>query len=189
MPFLELTRLVKESLSDEARAAVIKAAQSLVGTPYQNQGRNPGVAIDCGGVIICTGQLSGKTFMHDVRERNYSRWPWVGNSFYKAFRERMDEIPPEEAGPGDVLMFFIRRARTPQHCGVIENEKFMIHTPFQRVKKGGVYKTPRVERTRWTSQFWQTRVYAAFRFRPISRPEADHKVPSKAITNDVTERQ
>ena len=175
---------MKEFLSDEVRERIAASARSLIGTPYQHQGREPGVSIDCGGVAICTGYLTEGIYMTDVRDRNYSRWPWVGTSFYRAFRERSDEIPVEDIKMGSILMFAFKRKRTPRHCGVVVDEKFMVHTPIQMIKKSGHYRKPRVELSRWNSPFWKKKIYAVFDYRSAEDPTPRHRFKANPLFED-----
>lgn len=82
------------------RADIIAYARTLIGTPFDHQGRLPGVAIDCGGVLVAIAShfsLPHNDFI------NYQRQP-APALFREVLLENLDQVQ----GPGvagDILSF------------------------------------------------------------------------------------
>ncbi len=99
-------------------------ARSLVKTPYQHQGRLPGVAIDCIGVIICTMKLSGCNMMGF---EEYAYGPVPTGHFEKNLDKYFDRVWWKADKPafgfqrflksGDILAMTWRERA--MHCGIV----------------------------------------------------------------------
>lgn len=90
-------------------------ARSYVGTPFVHQGRTPGVALDCAGVVICIARQRGHVAA-DFDVSNYAQQPdkW---SIIEACDEHLMRIRVDEARPGDVLV--MAWDSYPQHLGIM----------------------------------------------------------------------
>lgn len=88
---------------------VYVVARSLVGTPYQHQGRAKDIGIDCIGVPIFVAHKLGLGEFHAVD------YPRIPDGRIKPLIEQVchDEI----LQPGVLLLFRIGDA--PQHCGIV----------------------------------------------------------------------
>lgn len=132
---------------------VIAAARALLGTPFVHQGRFPGRALDCAGVIVATATALG--IAHDDMT-DYSRLPTGG-----LLRQVLDSQPGLVAVPlaniasGDILL--MRFKREPQHLGIYTGSS-LIHA-WQIV--GQV-----VEHA--FDETWRRRLVAAYRFREVA---------------------
>lgn len=99
---------------------VIKEARTWVGTPFKHQGRVKGVGADCVGIIIGVTRDLG---LSNFDTKNYSRYPDI-QMMGSLLREHLEEIPVENAQPGDVL--WIKVKGSPQHLAM-KTDKGIIH--------------------------------------------------------------
>ncbi len=82
----------------------IAAARGLVGTPWHDQERKPGLGLDCWGVIVCALEAVG---LHapdtDQGYKRLHRWKLL----QPALEERFEALPPDwsYAQPGDVALW------------------------------------------------------------------------------------
>ena len=100
--------------------AIITAARAALGTPFAHQGRMPGVALDCAGLVVSVAAALGLPYLDSP---GYGRSP--ANGLLEA---ALDSQPclvrvatPE---PGDILL--MRFQGEPQHLGIFTGET-MIH--------------------------------------------------------------
>lgn len=134
------------------RGRIVDTAREYLGTPFHHQGRLKGVGVDCIGLLVGVAREMG-LFVHDNTE--YSRRP-DGRTLLAELRKVLDEIPVEDAKPGDILVFwFQRRTRHPQHVG-IKSEVGIIHT-YEHI--GRVVEAP--------IGGWVRNITNAFQFRGI----------------------
>lgn len=99
---------------------VADAAEALLGTPFHWGGRVPGVGLDCAGVVIAaTGD---------------SIEDWLGygdktdvTAILERFIPQLREIDFSDARPGDILVFWLRRADQPVHMGILAEGDTLIH--------------------------------------------------------------
>lgn len=111
------------SLAPDRRAElhrrIIELARSTLGTPFRHQGRQPGVGLDCVGLVLWVGHRLGLT-QFDLAA--YSRFP----------RERQLLVHASEAGfveaarPFKGCVLCLRLLELPQHLGIM-TERGMIH--------------------------------------------------------------
>lgn len=134
------------------RDRIIHEARLCIGTPYHHCGRHWRLGLDCIGLLVHVGGRLGLT-THDLAA--YSRHP-DGITLPRELSRCLAEVPPQEAGPGDVLTFWIRRRGVPQHAAIItEVEPTSIvhtHADAGRVAEHGL--DPR----------WAERICAAYRY-------------------------
>jgi len=109
------------------RAAFVEAARSMIGCEWSHQARTPGVAVDCGGLVVCASAAVGITM---VDEDGYSRRAWpermlqvMGVNF-----SRLDIAHPSAAPIGAVLLFGIRHRSRPQHLAVWTGADTFVHS-------------------------------------------------------------
>lgn len=175
--------------TDEIRERLAQGWLKLEGTPWGFQGRTPGVALDCAGVLIAGAAEVPEVYWADNDVPFYSMKASLGATFYRKFRAIMDEIPHKDATVGDVLMFWMYRKGIPQHTGGIVDEEFMIHAPFGCASTaGGPRIKASVQRTRWHSSYWQDRIFCAFRARPASDPTPCHEVGPRVLIEEAAAR-
>ena len=97
-------------------AAMIAAARECLDTPFHHLGRQPGVAMDCVGLVLVALAAAG---LHPVGPRTYSRHP-DGRTLFRLMRGALGaEVEPGgavEDTPGAVLGFAMRGQ--PCHVGV-----------------------------------------------------------------------
>jgi cell wall-associated NlpC family hydrolase len=96
---------------------IVEVARSYLGTPFQHQGRLPGVGLDCAGVVIAIARELG-VVASDFDITGYGRTP-DGKSLLRWCREHMNEIPKSEMRPGDVLC--VAWENIPHHLAVLAN--------------------------------------------------------------------
>ena len=94
---------------------MVLAARECLGTPFQHQGRVPGVGLDCVGVAIYAAREVG---LNPVDVQGYGETPNNG-----ALRTALNSQPDLESVPlkdtpqeGDILLFRLRKE--PQHVGI-----------------------------------------------------------------------
>jgi cell wall-associated NlpC family hydrolase len=97
-------------------ADILAEARTWRGTPFHHQARIKGNGVDCAQLVVGVGQALG---LIGEYPREYVRYGRVPRPDYMRTRleEFMDEIPANEAVPGDVLWIYWRDARPdlPMH--------------------------------------------------------------------------
>lgn len=135
------------------RADFVNAALDLLGTPFLHQGRLPGIALDCAGVVVCAARAAGYK-VADVQ--GYARIPSHGQ-FMGAVMEHCDTIAIEDAQPGDLMMFAFRSE--PQHIAIITRiDPITILHSYQQV---GKVVMNRLDDT------WRSRLRGSYRLRGL----------------------
>lgn len=99
------------------RRDVIETARSLIGTPFWHQRRDPGVAIDCVGVVAKTAHALG------ISQYDFTAYPRVPDfyAFQSHFDQNMRKKRIEDIVPGDVVIF--KQRKFVCHCGIIANSR------------------------------------------------------------------
>lgn len=145
--------------AEEDRAArIVAAARGWLGTPYLHQASARGAGADCLGLVrgvwreVCGPEPeTPPPYTPDWSEASAEERLW------RAAARHMTEIAPDQARPGDVLLFRIRRGGPAKHMAILSEDRGgeprMIHAYSGR----GV-----VENSLGPS--WRRRVAAAFRF-------------------------
>ena len=95
-------------------ADVVAAARSHIGTRWQHQGRLPGVALDCAGLVICVARQLG-IVAPDWDVNGYVRVP--DGTMLAWCDATMQRIEKPELGA--VLSLIVHRQ--PQHLGIVGN--------------------------------------------------------------------
>jgi cell wall-associated NlpC family hydrolase len=92
----------------------IAAARALVGTPFQHQGRLPGIGLDCVGVILVAARAAGKDIGDDTA---YARRPDT-NLLLRHIRENgLKPVGMANLNPGDLIVMAFDA--NPQHIAIV----------------------------------------------------------------------
>lgn len=96
-------------------AAIIACAREQLGVPFKHQGRLPGIALDCVGLVIVVFQKLGIT-IEDVQ--GYARSPHGGVLEAQALAQtNFVSIPINAYREADVLLF--RFYKATQHAAIV----------------------------------------------------------------------
>lgn len=154
---------------------IVAIARGYVGTPFRHQGRIPGLALDCAGVVVCVAKALG--LEGEFKEVPYGRYPHAA-TLQRICEEHMDRITLY--GPGDVLL--MAWEAEPQHLA-IASDIGVIHS----------YAKARAVVEHVLDPLWRSRIRAAYRFRglhpaveeppptPRPRPSKQHGWPGGGI--------
>lgn len=141
--------MIKSSERPET-GKIVKVARGYLGVKFVHQGRCR-AGIDCIGLVVKSGNEAGYVVEdHTV----YGRCPrpdhllhHIGLSF--------EQIPIEDAGVEDILLFWVRKPHLPQHAGIISKDGWLIHT-WSDV--GKVVETP-------LDDYWVKRTHSAWKYK------------------------
>lgn len=89
----------------------VEIARSLIGVPWQHQGRNPVVGIDCAGLLILAFEVRGDT-------PTYGRSPFAGlleRTLDRYLGAALPDNEPIQAGDAVAMAY----AGPIRHCGLI----------------------------------------------------------------------
>ncbi len=139
-----------ESSKSPVGDKVVEAARSYLGCPFHHQGRSR-AGIDCVGLIVRSGRDAGFT-VHD--HTVYPRFPKPAELLHHVGRSFAQVENVFLAKPGDVVLFWIKKPKWPQHAGVLTAEG-VVHT-WQTV--GRVVETP-------IHDFWADKVHSVWRYK------------------------
>ncbi len=130
--------------------AILAAARACLGTPFLHQGRIPGRALDCAGLLIAIAQAVGADY-RDVA--GYGPNP-SGGLLEAALDDQpcLERVPVHARCPGDLLL--MRFDADPQHLAVLTGET-IIHA-YANV---GTVCEHRL------SAVWTARIVRVYRFR------------------------
>lgn len=129
------------------RQDIVDEARSHVGTPWVHQGRQPGVALDCAGLIAVVGKNLGAT-IHDYTE--YSRDTYNNDFLIHFDKAGLRTKPTSQMAPGDILIF--KHGQFVCHGGIV------VHRGLPVDRMVHAFARPKVMRTieeRLTPQFLQ----------------------------------
>ena len=133
---------------------VVVAARAWLGTPYHDQASLKGVGCDCLG--LARGVWREVVGAEPVPVPPYSRdWGETGQRevLFEGAAQAMIRIPVESAGPGDMLLFRMRRGAIVKHVGILTESDGFVHS-YDRL---GVIEEP-------LTDAWRRRIAFAFRF-------------------------
>ena len=133
---------------------IIAAARACLGTPFRHQGRLPGRALDCAGLIVAVADVLGVEYQDQT---GYSRLP-IGNLLEAALDaqpglQRLSSITERQAG--DILL--MRFDTDPQHLAILAGGT-VIHS-YQNVGKVCEHRL---------SLGWAARIVRVYRFKGMA---------------------
>lgn len=101
-----------------------EAAESFLGTPFHDNGRIPGVGLDCTGVIVCAARIAGMDCPDYDGPTSGDRIEAVRNALSTHFMPVVIATE-KEVSRGDVLLF---RARSMwNHMGIALGDDRFVH--------------------------------------------------------------
>lgn len=103
-----------------ARDEIVRVARSYIGTPFHHRERQPGVALDCAGVLICVGRSLG-IFAPDFDVPDYTMSP-DGSMLPLCDQYLGRRISYSAMRPGDAIVLVTEN--DPQHLGIIAENKY-----------------------------------------------------------------
>lgn len=133
-------------------ADIIAAARACLGTPFQHQGRIPGVGLDCAGLLIAVAQAVGADY-YDVL--GYGPHP-CGGMLAQALADQpcLEPVLIAQRRAGDLLL--MRFDTEPQHLAVFTGAT-IIHA-YSNVGKVCEHRL---------SAVWTARIVRVYRFRGV----------------------
>ena len=130
---------------------ILIAARSFLGTPFRHQGRIPGLALDCAGLVVSVAKEIGADY---IDRPGYSRNPSGG-----LLESALDDQPCLERvtdrQPGDVLL--MRFSGEPQHLAICAGDT-IIHS-YEAVGKVCEHRLASV---------WAARIVRVYRFKGLA---------------------
>lgn len=138
-------------------AQIVAAARGWIGTPYVHQAARRGVGADCLGLVRGVwAEISGEA--PEVVPPYTPDWSEAtgAETLLDAARARLIAVAPGAQGPGDILVFRMRRGAVAKHLGLLAETgeaATFIHA----------YSGHAVLESRLTAP-WARRIAAIFRF-------------------------
>lgn len=146
----------------EARARVIAAAEKYEHTPYRYGGLDKR-GLDCSGLVYVSFRDALGT---EVPRNTWGLYSWV------------EQIPIEEAVPGDLVFFNTTGSGSVSHVGIYVGDRSFIHAASDGPKTGVIYSS-------LDEQYWSRTYAGAGRVLPAGDEqdgEANYKtVPLKSV--------
>lgn len=116
------------SCASDLRARVIAEARDWIGTPYVHQASAKGAGTDCLGLVRGVWRAvrgaepeTPPPYTPDWAERRGRE------TLLEAAGRHMALIAPDEARPGDVLLFRARAGAPVKHCAILSAPERIIH--------------------------------------------------------------
>ena len=133
--------------------AIISTAREFIGTPFVHQGRLPGRALDCAGLVVAVAQAVGVEY---IDQTGYSRSP-SGGLLESALdgQPGIERVPTDTRAPGDVLL--MRFSGDPQHLAILADHT-IIHA----------YEAPGIVCEHDLTDLWVRRIVRVYRFRGLA---------------------
>ena len=132
---------------------IINAARACLGTPFRHQGRLPGVALDCAGLVVAVAKAIGADY-HDVA--GYGRTSSGGMlESCLCSQPGLDIISKADRQPSDILL--IRFSGDPQHLAIFTGET-IIHS----------YASVGAVCEHRMADVWAARIVCAYRFKGLA---------------------
>lgn len=142
------------------REKIVSAARAEIGTPFRHQGRIPGKALDCAGLVIVVADKIGAEYRD---QQGYSNRP-SGGLLESALdgQSGLERIEINDRKAGDVLL--MRFNSDPQHLAIfaglvdVYQAEGIIHA-WAQARKVCEHRM---------SDEWRSRIVRAYRFRGIA---------------------
>lgn len=138
-------------MNDISRADWVAHILTYEDVPFQHQGRNPAVGIDCPGPLI----LGARHFGIKPADFNVDGYlPQPDGSLQPILDEHLDRKPRAELALGDVVLNRFRLGK-PQHIGIIVGEAFGQWIMLHASRRHGKAIRERIQYDRGFYQFVQ----------------------------------
>lgn len=143
------------------RADIVACARSFLGTPFHHAERQPGIGLDCAGVLVCCAREQGLVEpgfdvpAYEARPDGRTLLAWCR-------RYMGPEVGQEAMQPGDALVMITDTL--PQHLGVVGDYRY---GGLSLIHAANTARPPRVIETRLMFSRVQ-RFVAAFTFPNIA---------------------
>lgn len=98
-----------------SRADAVRVGRSYLGTPFHHRGREPGIGLDCAGLVVCVCRELG-TIPKDFDVPAYTPTP-DGRSMLAWCDEYLRPVSASAMRPGDMLVAIVDK--DPQHICLI----------------------------------------------------------------------
>jgi len=132
--------------------SIVREARAQIGTPFRHQGRIPGVALDCVGLLVVVGRGCG---LRVADETTYPR-ETDGEVLRRCLEAVCRRIPVRGVEPGDILIFL--RGASLWHAGIVTKQD-----PLTMVHAWARFSRSRV-REEVVSGPWRARIESAWRY-------------------------
>lgn len=137
-------------------ADILAAARACLDTPFRHQGRVPGLALDCAGLIVSVAQALGIDHC-DVAD--YGRLPNNGQlAGVLDAQPALRAVVVADMQPGDILL--MRFVKEPQHLAFL-GESTLIHSweGAGKVCEHGI------------DDIWRRRIVRVYRFAGVANEQ------------------
>jgi cell wall-associated NlpC family hydrolase len=138
------------------RQQIVTEARSWIGTPYEHLGRAKGAGVDCSQHIIAVAVALG----YVAPDFNIpAHAPRPHPRIFAELTKHLDQIPVEDARPGDILIFcFSLKTRTPQHMGFVTDFGLCHVHPHSDIARVVEHRL---------DDYFRERIVSAWRFRGV----------------------
>lgn len=102
-------------MSMTTRADVVRVARSYLGTPFHHMARQPGLGLDCAGVLVCVAREL-ELVAPDFDVPPYTPTP-DGSSMLAWCEQYMTRVEQADMQPGDAIVLITDVF--PQHLGIL----------------------------------------------------------------------
>ena len=133
-------------------ADIVTEARKHLGTPFVHQGRLPGKALDCAGLVVVVAQALG---IEIADTKGYGRSPNGALEAVIAAQTEVTQVPIAERQAGDILT--MRFAREMQHVAICAGET-VIHS-YEAVGKVCEHAL---------DEMWAKRIVRVYRFKGLA---------------------
>jgi len=146
-------------MSGDIGLRVVATARGWLGTPYHHQAAVKGAGCDCLGLI--RGVYAEVTGRAPETPPAYSR-DWgemrAEETLLAAARRHLHRVPLGDAGPGNVLIFRMRRGAMAKHAGIVTHARD--GEPMRMIHAQESVGVAEINLSPW----WTRRIVAVFRF-------------------------
>ncbi len=112
----------------DRRCKILTIARAWIGTPYVHQAALKGVGCDCLGLIR---GVYAEAYGHEPEAPPAYSPDWAEETGIEAMaeaaRRHLLEIPLDEAGPGDVVLFRMKANVPAKHAAILSTGNRIVH--------------------------------------------------------------